>query len=152
MRTGKECDCARNVETRRAISPQSTEEKKCGCVEIGTPGKIPKYCPKHLKEHLDPPTPQEQEGWEKEFDNWFIAEYGKWKIGRIEAKNFIKNLLSARNKEVLEMVEKMMPDKNTTVSINIGRGDIPKEPENLVALGYGHAIQALKAQLNQKEI
>jgi hypothetical protein len=28
-------------------------KEDCGCVEIGT-GKIPKYCPKHLKENLDP--------------------------------------------------------------------------------------------------
>lgn len=33
------------------LTPAPKED--CGCVEIGM-GKIPKYCPKHLKENLDP--------------------------------------------------------------------------------------------------
>lgn len=40
----------------------------CDCVEVGTKGKIPKYCVEHLKRNV-----QQEMGWEVEYDKYVRA-------------------------------------------------------------------------------
>lgn len=56
---------------------------------------------------------------EREFDNFMINEYGQWKIGRVEAKQFIsKKLQEAQlkareelKKEIVVVIDnELMPD------------------------------------------
>lgn len=45
----------------------------------------------------------------EEFDSFMINEYGQWKIGRIEVKQFISQKIeeakSQQKKEIIEMIE-----------------------------------------------
>jgi len=41
----------------------------------------------------------------KKFDKFKIKEYGKWKIGRVEAKQFLLKALSQQRDEIIEMID-----------------------------------------------
>jgi len=43
---------------------------------------------------------------QEEFDKLMIDEYGKWKIGRVEAKNFINKLLKEERSSTKEWAER----------------------------------------------
>lgn len=45
---------------------------------------------------------KKEKDWEKRFDKYFIDEYGKWKIGRVEVKSFIRTLLEEEKKKWVE--------------------------------------------------
>jgi len=52
--------------------------------------------------HDSPINPVQSGGWEERFDNWFVAKYGKWRIGRAEAKDFFRAELSLLLNEARE--------------------------------------------------
>jgi hypothetical protein len=47
-----------------------------------------------------------KQDWEKEFDNQFVAEYGKWKVDRAEVKDFIRQLRQDDIKSLIDIIEK----------------------------------------------
>lgn len=47
------------------------------------------------------------ESWEEEFDNFMVEEYGNWKVGRAEVKDFIKSLISQQRKDAYNEAIKM---------------------------------------------
>ena len=61
--------------------------------------------------HNDMPTSQ-QESWADRFDKFMVEEYGKWKIGRAEAKTFISKTIeeevAKRDEEFKERIEKLL--------------------------------------------
>lgn len=69
------------------------------------------------------------EGWEKEFDDFMIQEYGKWKIGRVEAKQFIKSLLLQERQRAADIVNGYIQVSDDAVSkfVNGTFEDIKKE-------------------------
>ncbi|MEK7630357.1 MAG: hypothetical protein AAB432_03235 [Patescibacteria group bacterium] len=52
----------------------------------------------------------------EEFDNFMLEEYGKWKIGRAEVKEFIIKALASQKKEILKQVENLIIDEMTTAN------------------------------------
>lgn len=104
-----------------ASKPETSQEKECKYPERNGAHEIPKSCKcSNLNKGLNckkwhhlciniltnksPQQPESEgvEDWEKEFDKFMVNEYSKWKIGRVECKNFIRSLLEAQAKQIRE--------------------------------------------------
>ncbi|MHA1400075.1 MAG: hypothetical protein ACTSQE_06985 [Candidatus Heimdallarchaeaceae archaeon] len=48
-----------------------------------------------------------KQDWRKRFDEYKLKEYGKWKIGRIEAKQFIQKELTKAREEERKKINKL---------------------------------------------
>jgi hypothetical protein len=67
---------------------------------------------------------------EKEFDSFMIDEYGQWKIGRVEAKQFISQKLQECQKLAYENERKIRRDekcKTAEINYKAGREELKKE-------------------------
>lgn len=137
------------------MTTHKQSEKECECYKDTSTGW---FCPKHLpnghlasRESTEEKTVQDVlmnhivdktkktvypinlipslEGWEKEFDDFMIQEYGKWKIGRVEAKQFIKSLLLQERQRAADIVNGYIQVSDDAVSkfVNGTFEDIKKE-------------------------
>jgi hypothetical protein len=69
---------------------------------------------------------QPKEKWEEEFDNYKIGEYGKWKIGRVEAKDFIRETIKTEREQAIKEERKRLLNLIKTAIDNLYR--ITPEP------------------------
>jgi hypothetical protein len=81
------------------------------------------------------PTPDSE--WEKEFDNYKLMEYGKWRIDRAVAKHFFKELITSVRSEERERAISKIP---TVAEFFVGEVDARCEEFRT------HAITAIKGE------
>ena len=81
--------------------------------------------------------------WEEEFDEFMLEEYGKWKIGRVEAKNFFAQKITEAQKQerarIREWAEKIK-------HIEIEKHD---RKSKLMSVGYNQALSDLQDFINK---
>jgi hypothetical protein len=81
---------------------------------------------------------------EREFDNFMLEEYGKWKIGRTEAKQFLASKLAEQKSNILKEVGvsiycirkrirlRMIKEANTPLKERKNGWDILKEVQDIL--------------------
>ena len=96
------------------------KQEECGCVEIGVKGKIPKYCEKHLKEHLD-----KGESWEKEFEERYCAFEISERISITDMENIKSFIKDLRSKDRDTLIKRTLensfddPTYGTIIKVNL---------------------------------